>query len=130
MLRRAKARDQGRALQHVRLEAWDLHYYTGLAKAGPTMPPCLPLGRLPRLTHHVGRCVVCTPVTTLHFGQRALRWHARHGFLGKGWYRHAFRRFSCTIHRSNGASSVMHCTASTEVLSLKIFCGQAGRSKG
>ena len=64
MLRRAKARDQGRALQHVRLEAWDLHYYTGLAKAGPTMPPCLPLGHLPRLTHHVGACVAFSQTTT------------------------------------------------------------------
>ena len=32
-LRQAKARDQGRSLRHVRLEAWDRHYYTGLAKA-------------------------------------------------------------------------------------------------
>ena len=64
MLRRAKARDQGRALQHVRLEACDLHYYTGLAKAGPTMPPCLPLGRLARLTRHGGGCVAFTQTTT------------------------------------------------------------------
>lgn len=32
-LRRAKARDQGRALHHVRLEPWDRHYYTAQAQA-------------------------------------------------------------------------------------------------
>ena len=31
-LRRAKARDQGRALHHVRLEPWDRHYYTAQAQ--------------------------------------------------------------------------------------------------
>ena len=71
MLRRAKARDQGRALQYVRLEAWDLHYYTGLAKAGPTMPPCLPLGHLPRQIHHGGGCVAFTQTTTA--SPRAMR---------------------------------------------------------